>query len=86
MSSHRTRLVSSIHILYNQVLVGGHSDSFDPGTRIANVQLQGGTDHPPASASSDECMCLVRAVRVTRVVGELTPPIIFSVPGILISC
>ena len=37
------RSLSSIHILYNQALVGGLSDSFDPATRIANFQLPGGS-------------------------------------------
>ena len=30
-------------VLYNQALVGGLSDSFDPATRIGNVQLPGGS-------------------------------------------
>ena len=37
------RSLSSIHILYNQALVGGLSDSFDPATRIANVKVNGGS-------------------------------------------
>ena len=35
--------LSSIHILYNQALVGGLSDSFDPATRIGNLQLNVGS-------------------------------------------
>ena len=31
----------SIHILYNQALVGGVSDSSDPATRIVNLSLHG---------------------------------------------
>ena len=37
------RSLSSIHILYNQALVEGLSVSFDPATRIGNVQLDGGS-------------------------------------------
>ena len=37
------RSLSSIHILYNQALVGGLSNSFDPATRIVNLQLTGGS-------------------------------------------
>jgi len=33
------RSLSSIHIPYNQALVGGLSDRFDPATRIANLLL-----------------------------------------------
>ena len=36
------RSLSSIHILYNQALVGGLSDSSDPATRIVNLSLLGG--------------------------------------------
>ena len=36
------RSLSSIHILYNQALVGGLSTSLDPGTRIVNLPLNGG--------------------------------------------
>ena len=32
-----------VHILYNQAFVGGLSDRFDPATRIANIQLPGGS-------------------------------------------
>ena len=35
--------LSSIHIFYNQALVGGLSDTFDPATRIGNIQLAGGS-------------------------------------------
>ena len=35
--------LSSIHILYNQALVGGLSDTFDPATRNHNLQLPGGS-------------------------------------------
>ena len=37
------RSLSSIHILYNQALVGGLSDSFDPAVRIAKFQENGGS-------------------------------------------
>ena len=37
------RSLSSIHILYNQALVGGLSDSSDPATRIVNLSLDGGS-------------------------------------------
>jgi hypothetical protein len=37
------RSLSSIHILYNQALVGGLSAIFHPATRIALVQLPGGS-------------------------------------------
>ena len=39
------RSLSSIHLLYYQALAGGLSDSFDPATRIHNLQpnLTGGT-------------------------------------------
>ena len=40
---HGLRPLSSIRILYNQALVGGLSDSFDPDTRIPNIQLNGGS-------------------------------------------
>ena len=33
--------LSSIHILYNQALVGGLSVSYVPATRIDNIQLPG---------------------------------------------
>ena len=33
----------SIHILYNQALVGGLSVSYVPATRIDNIQLHGGS-------------------------------------------
>ena len=39
------RSLSSIHILYNQALVGGLSTSLDPGTRIVNLPLNGGSTH-----------------------------------------
>ena len=35
--------LSSIHILYNQALVGGLSVSYVPATHIANIQLNGGS-------------------------------------------
>ena len=38
-----SRSLSSIHILYNQALVGGLRDTFDPATRIGNVSLAGGS-------------------------------------------
>ena len=36
--------MSSIHILYNQAIVGGLSVSFDPAVRIPNVPLHGGSN------------------------------------------
>ena len=45
------RSLSSIHILYNQALVGGLSDSFDPATRIGNIQLNGGSTYVPCTRS-----------------------------------
>ena len=35
--------LSSIHILYNQALAGGLSDSFDPIMHIGNFQSAGGS-------------------------------------------
>ena len=37
------RSLSSIHILYNQPLVGGLSANLDPAKWIANLQLAGGS-------------------------------------------
>jgi hypothetical protein len=36
--------LSSIHVLYNQPLVGGLSGQPSPGTRIRNFQLNGGSN------------------------------------------
>ena len=38
--------LSSIHVLFNQVLVGGLSSHLTPATRIANFQLDGGSTLP----------------------------------------
>ena len=52
--------LSSIHIHYNQALVGGLSDTFDPATRIHNLQPYGGsttwtaTLHPFVTVASLE--------------------------------
>ena len=47
------RSLSSIHILYNQALVGGLSDTFDPAPRIANVSSAGGSIRIKALSQSD---------------------------------
>ena len=45
------RSLSSIHILYNQALVRGLSDSFDPPRWIGNVSLIGGSTRVLVPAS-----------------------------------
>ena len=55
------RSLSSIHILYNQALVGGLSDTFDPGWRTCHLQLNGGSTpydihpiRPPLSSDREQ--------------------------------
>ena len=69
-----SRSLSSIHILYNQALVGGLSASPAPATQIDNLQLTGGsmknglqqTGDATCSRSSVRCAC-------SSVVGNQQP-------------
>ena len=59
------RSLSTIHMIYDQALVGGLSDSSDPARWSPNIQLDGGSKNPvpgPTAAVAARMASMCRAV------------------------